>query len=158
AAGAAPPEPADGRPPHQPLDAGAGGRGELRPGPDRPARERGDDPRHPEAVGGRVEAGQALAHQPRSGVRPKKRARDRLIRPAAPRPAWALGFEDETRRSRLASPALPAWSEAAQPLRLVERTVAKDDPDPKALACYGLLARRAQPEAAGGWHAEAWLR
>ncbi|HEV2459715.1 MAG TPA: transposase, partial [Ktedonobacterales bacterium] len=29
------------------------------------------------------------------------------------------------------------------PLRLVEQTVAGDDPDPKALACYGLLLRRA---------------
>lgn len=26
-------------------------------------------------------------------------------------------------------------------MRLVEQTVAKDDPDPKALACYGLLLR-----------------
>jgi transposase len=41
-------------------------------------------------------------------------------------------------------------------LRLVEQTVAKDDPDPKALACYGLLVRWAQPD--GGWHEEAWLR
>lgn len=31
------------------------------------------------------------------------------------------------------------WAEPKQPLRLVEQTVAKDDPDPKALACYGLL-------------------
>jgi hypothetical protein len=34
--------------------------------------------------------------------------------------------------------------------------VAKDDPDPKALACYGLLVRWAQPD--GTWHEEAWLR
>jgi transposase len=39
---------------------------------------------------------------------------------------------------------------------LVEQTVAKDDPDPKALACYGLLVRWA--ESTGGWHEEAWLR
>jgi DDE superfamily endonuclease len=31
------------------------------------------------------------------------------------------------------------WAEPDQPLRLVEQTVAKDDPDPKAVACYGLL-------------------
>jgi hypothetical protein len=31
------------------------------------------------------------------------------------------------------------WAEPDQPVRLVEQTVAKDDPDPKALACYGLL-------------------
>jgi transposase len=41
-------------------------------------------------------------------------------------------------------------------LHLVEQTVAPDDPDPKALACYGLLVR--WPEAAGGTHEEAWLR
>ena len=44
-----------------------------------------------------------------------------------------------------------------QPLRLVEQTVAKDDSDPKALACYGLLVRWANA-ATGGWHEESWLR
>jgi transposase len=39
---------------------------------------------------------------------------------------------------------------------LVEQSVAKDDPDPKAMACYGLLVRTAQPE--GGWDEHAWLR
>ena len=56
-------------------------------------------------------------------------------------PAWALGFEDEVWWSRLARPALHAWAESDRPLRLVEQAVAKDDPDPKALACYGLLVR-----------------
>lgn len=54
---------------------------------------------------------------------------------------WVLGFENEVWWSRLAHPALHAWAEPDQPLRLVEQTVAKDDPDPKALACYGLLVR-----------------
>jgi DDE superfamily endonuclease len=54
---------------------------------------------------------------------------------------WALGFEDEVWWSRLAHPALHAWAAPDQPLRLIEQTVAKDDPDPKALACYGLLVR-----------------
>ena len=37
-------------------------------------------------------------------------------------------------------------------MRLVEQTVTPDDPDPKALACYGLLVRRGQePE-------QVWLR
>jgi hypothetical protein len=31
------------------------------------------------------------------------------------------------------------WAETNRPRRLVEQTVAKDDPDPKAVACYGLL-------------------
>ncbi len=50
-----------------------------------------------------------------------------------------LGFGDETWWSRLARPTLRTWAEPDQPLRLVEQTVATDDPDPKALACYGLL-------------------
>ena len=74
---------------------------------------------------------------------------------AATRPAWAVGFEDETWWSRLAHPGLHTWTDGA-PLRLVEQTVAKEDPDPKALACYGLLVRRpARGEASGE---ELWLR
>jgi transposase len=91
-------------------------------------------------------------HQPRPGVRPKKRQRDRLIALTAAHPDWALGFADEVWWSRLLQPQLHAWAEADQPLRLVEQAVAKDDPDPKALACYGLLVRRAQQDAA------VWLR
>lgn len=52
---------------------------------------------------------------------------------------WVLGFEDEVWWSRLARPALHSFSEEGEPLRLVEQSVAKDDPDPKALACYGLF-------------------
>jgi len=48
-----------------------------------------------------------------------------------------LGFADETWWSRLTSPTRHAWAEAGRPLRLVEQTVATDDPDPKALAAYG---------------------
>jgi hypothetical protein len=63
-----------------------------------------------------------------------------------------LGFQDETWWSRLARPALQAWAEHDRPLRRVEPTVASTDPDPKALACYGVLPRRAgQPE-------QVWLR
>ena len=43
--------------------------------------------------------------------------------------------------SRFEQPALHSWADPQQPLRLVEQPVAKDDPDPKALACYGLLVR-----------------
>ena len=71
-------------------------------------------------------------------------------------PAWALGFVDEVWWSRLAQPALAAWCEVKQPLRLVEQSVAKDDPDPKALACYGLLLRAADDPART--HDEVWLR
>jgi hypothetical protein len=56
-----------------------------------------------------------------------------------------MGYQDEVWWSRLAHPRLSTWSEPGQPLRLVEQTVAQDDPDRKALACYGLLARWAAP-------------
>jgi transposase len=57
-------------------------------------------------------------------------------------PDWALGFADETWWSRFARPRLHAWTE--QPLRLVEQDEPKGDPDPKALACYGVLLRQVQ--------------
>ena len=47
---------------------------------------------------------------------------------------------DETWWSRLAQPAQHTWTDAAAGLRQVEQSVAPDDPDPPALACYGLLA------------------
>lgn len=34
--------------------------------------------------------------------------------------------------------ALHGWAEEGEPLRLVRQSVAKDDPDPKAVSCYGL--------------------
>jgi transposase len=47
------------------------------------------------------------------------------------------------------------WT-AGDPLRLTQLTATKDDPDPKALACYGLLVR---PSASGESVPEAvWLR
>lgn len=82
-----------------------------------------------------------MDHEPRPGVRTEKSARDRLIRLAATHPTWALGFQDEVWWSRLARPSLRTWIEEDDRLRLVEQAVAKDDPDPKALACYGLLLR-----------------
>jgi hypothetical protein len=54
-------------------------------------------------------------------------------------PEWVLGFQDECWWSRLAQPHLHTWT--AEPLRLQELEVGRDDPDPKALACYGLLRR-----------------
>jgi hypothetical protein len=91
-------------------------------------------------------------HLTRSGVRPKKGARDRLIGLVQTHPAWALGFADETWWSRTARPKMSAWAPDDQTLRLIEQAVPKDDPDPKALAAYGLLVRTAaDPE-------EVWLR
>jgi hypothetical protein len=60
-----------------------------------------------------------------------------------------VGFLDETWWRRLARPALNSWNDAGEPLRLVEQSVAKDDPDPKAICCYGLFL----PE-----FEEVWLR
>jgi hypothetical protein len=60
-----------------------------------------------------------------------------------------LGFEDEVWWSRVALPSVHSFSEKGKPMRLVEQSVAKDDPDPKAISCYGLYL----PELN-----EAWLR
>ena len=49
-----------------------------------------------------------------------------------------LGFADEVWWSRLAQPALHAWAED-KPLRLHEMTRPKEDLEPKAIACYGML-------------------
>lgn len=50
-----------------------------------------------------------------------------------------MGFEDEVWWSRVALPALHGWSnKKGEPLRLEQHSVAKDDPDPKAISCYGL--------------------
>lgn len=75
-----------------------------------------------------------------------------MIALAADRDGWAVGYEDETWWSRVAQPARHTWTDG-EPLRVVAQTVTRDDPDPKALACYGLLVRSgdATPEAV-------WLR
>src|ERR687887_329334 len=86
----------------------------------------------------------------------KKARRDRLMRLTQRHPDWLLGFEDEVWWSRLAHPALHAWQDDDHPLHLSEQTVARDDPDPKALACYGLLAR--SWDAQGQRTEELWLR
>jgi transposase len=68
------------------------------------------------------------------------------MRLVAAHPDWVLGFEDETWWSRFEQPSLFSWTEADQALHLVEQVKRKDDPDPKALACYGLLVRfQSQP-------------
>jgi len=56
-------------------------------------------------------------------------------------PEWVLGFLDETWWSRFAQPMLHAWCEEGETMQLVEQTKRKEDPDPKALACYGALLR-----------------
>ena len=52
---------------------------------------------------------------------------------------WAIGFLDEVWWSRFALPRMYAWQDENHPVRLVEQSWQKEDPDPKALACYGVL-------------------
>ncbi len=49
-----------------------------------------------------------------------------------------MGFEDETWFSRFERPSLHSWADEGRPLRLVEKEAKKDDPESKALACYGM--------------------
>ncbi len=69
---------------------------------------------------------------------------------AAQHDDWAIGYQDETWWSRLTHPNQHAWT-TEKPLRLVEQTQEKDDPEPKAFACYGIDLRWAKKE-------EVWLR
>jgi hypothetical protein len=63
---------------------------------------------------------------------------------------WAVGFCDECWWSRLALPTLSSWAQEGKPLRLIQRSVAKDDADPKAISCYGLYLP--------GLEEQTWLR
>jgi transposase len=76
-----------------------------------------------------------------------------LIRFAQHQADWVLGFQDETWWSRLAQPDLHTFSSSDVPLELEQKQLAKDDDDPKALACYGVLLRG--PSRA---HDRLWLR
>ena len=60
-----------------------------------------------------------------------------------------MGFEDEVWWSRAALPSLHAWSGGGKPPRLVQHSVARDDPEPKAISCYGLYLPELE---------ETWLR
>ena len=68
----------------------------------------------------------------------KKKRRDWLIALARRHADWWSFWEDECWFSRLAQPQLHSWT-ADKPLRLVERTRAKEDPEPKALSCFGAV-------------------
>ena len=75
-------------------------------------------------------------------------ASDRLMEVAEANPeSWAVGFLDECWWSRVALPTLSSWAEEGEPLRLIQRSVAKDDPEPKAISCYGLYL----PELGDTW-------
>ena len=97
-----------------------------------------------------------MDHQPRSSIHTKKNARDRLIALVERHPEYALGFQDEVWWSRVTQPHLHAWAEKGEVLRLIEQTAPKDDPDAKALACYGLLV--SCPAAPETLREQIWLR
>jgi hypothetical protein len=69
-------------------------------------------------------------------------ASDRLMEVAKAKSpdTWAVGFLEECWWSRVALPTLNAWAEEGKPPRLIQRSVAKDDPSEatKAISCYGL--------------------
>jgi len=75
---------------------------------------------------------------------------------AKQKPDWAFGYQDETWWSRFAHPDLHSWAESDQFLKLIEQTPQKNDPDPKAIACYGLAVH--WYEQTETEHAEVWLR
>jgi hypothetical protein len=60
---------------------------------------------------------------------------------ASTQPTWGLGWADEVWWSRLAQPEQHRWSADGSIPRLYALDSAKDEADPKALACYGLLLR-----------------
>lgn len=59
---------------------------------------------------------------------------------------WAIGFLDEVWWSRFALPRMHAWQDEDHAVHLVEQSWKKGDPDPKALACYGILWQRGPAE------------
>jgi transposase len=81
----------------------------------------------------------------------KKKRRDQMIQRAMAHPTWALGFEDEVWWSRLAQPDQHCWTDGETTHKLQELTPLTDDPDPKALACYGLLVRPGPQQADQMW-------
>jgi transposase len=123
---------------NQSVDASAAGRGVLHPEPDLATRQHRVGPPSLQTHGRFLEARQALDHESGPTIRVNKKQRDRLIRLAAAHADWVLGFADEVWWSRLARPDLHAWADL-KPVRLREMTLPNSDPDPKAIAGYGVL-------------------
>src|SRR6266542_2591534 len=149
--GAVAPESADLWQAHKPMDARAGRGGQYSPGPHAAAGPRRNHSSGSPPVAGVLEAGQALDDEPRSSLSPKKKRRDRLIQRAMTQSTWTLGFGDEVWWSRLAQPDQHCWTEAEAKHKLQELTRPTNDPDPKALACYGLLVRPRPQQADQMW-------
>lgn len=75
------------------------------------------------------------------------------MRLAAQHHDWALGCADEVWWSRLQQPNLHSWAREGHALRLVEKYLPKRDPEPKALACYGLFLPKTETQ-----DEQIWLR
>jgi transposase len=75
---------------------------------------------------------------------------------ASSQPDWVQGFLDETWWSRFAHPNVHTWCVGDEALRLVQQSPTKADPDPKALACYGMLVRWTTTDAQV--EEQTWLR
>ncbi len=69
---------------------------------------------------------------------------------------WAFGYQDETWWSRYAHPRLHSWMEKARFLKLIEPADDPNDPEPKAIACYGIAVHWYENLTAK--HEEVWLR
>src|SRR5712692_1939462 len=150
------PQPARLWPGSRSVDVGVGSPGQFRA---RDHRLRGVHRKRaasPQTTENQLEARQALDYQPRPAVPAKKNARDRLIAWASQQASWAIGFADEVWWSRFALPLTHGWQSQEQPLRLVEQHWRKGDPDPKALACYGVLWQQGTPEEPD--RSRLWLR
>jgi len=79
-----------------------------------------------------------------------------LIAWASQQADWATGFLDEVWWSRFALPRMHAWQDQDHPVHLEEQSWKKGDPDPKALACYGILWQSGSPD--DPVREEMWLR
>ena len=82
-----------------------------------------------------------MDYQPRPQLRDEKKRRKRWIKIAESQADWAYSFQDETWGSRFSHPDLQSWNENGHFTKLVEQIFTKNDPDPKALACFGLRVR-----------------
>ena len=140
----------DVRQAHESVDARAGCRGQFRRGPHPAAGQRRNDAAGP-ATGSDWKRAKHWSTSPDPAYVRKKTARPADPAGRWPSPTWALGFGDEVWWSRLAQPNQHGWTDAEATHKLQELTPPTDDPDPKALACYGLLVRPRPQQADQMW-------
>jgi hypothetical protein len=126
------------------IDPGVGSSGQFRAGHHRYPHLRRERAPRAQALENQLEAAKHWITSPDPQYQ-QKNARDRLLAWARKPPSWAIGFGDEVWWSRFALPQMHAKPRQDQPLRLVEQHFCKDDPDPKALACYGFSGSREIP-------------